>query len=140
MFEYLELAIDSAVNSGAKYSDARILISKSRNIAAKNGEVENYNESEKIGIGIRALVGSSWGFYSTYDLSQSSLTNAGIKAFQIAKASAMVSGDDLPFADVPVVEDSYTTPHDENPFSVSSTDQVDLLLRATEQMLSLIHI
>ena len=41
MFEYLELAIDSAVNSGAKYSDARILISKSRNIAAKNGEVEN---------------------------------------------------------------------------------------------------
>ena len=51
MFEFLELAIDSAVNSGAKYSDARILISKSRNIAAKNGEVENYNESEKIGIG-----------------------------------------------------------------------------------------
>ena len=47
MFEYLELAIDSAVNSGAKYSDARILISKSRNIAAKNGEVENFNESEK---------------------------------------------------------------------------------------------
>ena len=134
MFEYLELAIDSAVNSGAKYSDARILISKSRNIAAKNGEVENYNESEKIGIGIRALVGSSWGFYSTYDLSKPSLTNAGIRAFQIAKASSMVSGDDLPFADVPVVEDSYTTPHDQNPFSISSTDQVDLLLRSTEQM------
>ena len=54
MFDHLETAIDSAVNSGAKYSDARILISKSRNIAAKNGEVENYNESEKIGIGIRA--------------------------------------------------------------------------------------
>ena len=34
------------------------------------------------------------------------LTNAGIKAFQIAKASSMVSGDDLPFADVPAV--SYT--------------------------------
>ena len=134
MFEYLELAIDSAVNSGAKYSDARILISKSRNIAAKNGEVENYNESEKIGIGIRALVGSSWGFYSTYDLSKPSLTNAGIKAFQIAKASSMVSGDDLPFADVPVVEDSYTTPHDENPFSISNTDQVDLLLRSTDEM------
>ena len=56
MFEYLELSIDSAVNSGAKYSDARILISKSRNIAAKNGEVENYNESEKIGIGISRLI------------------------------------------------------------------------------------
>ena len=30
----------------------------------------------------------------------------------------MVAGDDMPFADVPVVEDSYTTPHEENPFSV----------------------
>ena len=48
MFEYLELAIDSAVNSGAKYSDARILISKSRNIAAKNGEVEKLRVVDKI--------------------------------------------------------------------------------------------
>ena len=53
MFEHLEIAIDSAIDSGAKYSDARVLISKSRSIAAKNGEIENFNENEKIGIGIR---------------------------------------------------------------------------------------
>ena len=41
MFELLEIAIDSAIDSGAKYSDARVLISKSRSIAAKNGEIEN---------------------------------------------------------------------------------------------------
>ena len=51
MFDLLNIAIDSAISSGAKYSDARILVSKSRNIAAKNGEVENFNESEKIGLG-----------------------------------------------------------------------------------------
>ena len=110
MFEYLEIAIDSAIESGAKYSDARVLVSKSRSIAAKNGEIENFNENEKIGIGIRALVGSSWGFYSTYNLSNESLKLAGKKSYEIAKASAMVSGDDMPFADVPVVQDSYTTP------------------------------
>ena len=54
MFDFLEIAIDSAIDSGAKYSDARVLISKSRSIAAKNGEIENFNENEKIGIGIRA--------------------------------------------------------------------------------------
>ena len=70
MFDLLNIAIDSAINSGARYSDARILVSKSRSIAAKNGEVENFNESEKIGLGIRALVGSSLGFYSTYNLSK----------------------------------------------------------------------
>ena len=134
MFEHLEIAIDSAIDSGAKYSDARVLISKSRSIAAKNGEIENFNENEKIGIGIRALVGSSWGFYSTYDLSSESLKQAGKKSFEIAKASAMVAGEELPFADVPVVEDTYTTPHEENPFSVSSSEQIDLLISSTEKM------
>ena len=134
MFSEINLSIDSAISSGAKYADARILISKSRNIAAKNGEIENFNENEKIGIGIRALVGSSWGFYSTYDLSVESLKQAGRKSFEIAKASSMVAGEELPFADVPVVEDNYITPHNENPFSVSSSEQIDLLLSSTEKM------
>ena len=46
----------------------------------------------------------------------------------------MVAGDDMPFADVPVVEDSYTTPHEKNPFSVSSSDQINLLIESTEKM------
>ena len=79
MFDLLEKAVDSAIASGAKYSDARILNSKSRSINARNGDIEDFNESESIGIGIRALVGSSWGFYSTYDLSSSSLINSGVK-------------------------------------------------------------
>ncbi len=134
MFELLDIAIESAVHSGAKYADARILISKSRNISAKNGEIENFNESERIGIGIRALVGSSWGFYSTFDLSTDSLVNSGKQAFNIAKASSKVSGKDIPFADVPVVQDTYTTPHDENPFRMSSSEQIDLLINSTEEM------
>ena len=107
MYELLEIAVDSAISNGAKYSDARILISKSRSISAKNGDVENFNESEKMGIGIRALVGSSWGFYSTYELSTESLIESGKKAYKIAKASSSVPGKDFPFADVPVVEDEF---------------------------------
>ena len=92
MFDLLQQAVDSAIASGAKYSDARILNSKSRSISARNGDIEDFNESESIGIGIRALVGSSWGFYSTYDLSDTSLINSGVRAYNIAKASAKVPG------------------------------------------------
>ena len=80
MFDLLQIAVDSSISYGAKYSDARILISKSRSISVKNGDVENFNETEKMGIGIRALVGSSWGFYSTYDLSKESLIESGKKS------------------------------------------------------------
>ena len=80
------------------------------------------------------MVGSSWGFYSTYDLSHKSLVNAGIKAHSIAKASAKVPGKEFPLADVPIVEDEYTTPHEKNPFKVSSSDQINLLVKSTEEM------
>ena len=134
MFDLLQIAVDSSISYAAKYSDARILISKSRSISVKNGDVENFNEAEKMGIGIRALVGSSWGFYSTYDLSRESLVESGKKAYEIAKASSSVPGEDFPFADVPVVEDEYVTPHEINPLSMSSTDQIDLLVVSTQEM------
>ena len=44
MFDLLEKAVDSAIASGAKYSDARILNSKSRSINARNGDIEDFNE------------------------------------------------------------------------------------------------
>ena len=134
MFDLLQQAVDSAIASGAKYSDARILSSKSRSIQARNGDIEDFNESESVGIGIRALVGSSWGFYSTYDLSNKSLINSGIKAYNIAKASAKVPGKEFPLADVPIVQDQYTTPHEKNPFEISSSDQINLITKSTEEM------
>ena len=87
-----------------------------------------------MGLGIRALVGSSWGFYATYDLSDKSLIEAGKKAYLIAKASSKVPGNDFPLADVPIVQDKYVTPHEQNPFKVSSTDQIDLLVSSTHEM------
>lgn len=134
MFELLNKCIDSAVGSGASYADARILISKSRTISSKDGDLEEFNDSENMGVGIRALVRSSWGFYATYDLSDSSLIKAGQKAFLIAEASSKVPGRNFPLADVPIVQDEYITPHEQNPFVVSSSDQVNLLVDATYLM------
>ena len=61
MFDLLQQAVDSAIASGAKYSDARILSSKSRSIQARNGDIEDFNESESIGIGIREYIRLAFG-------------------------------------------------------------------------------
>ena len=60
MFEYLDIAIDSAIKNGSKYSDARILFSKTRNISAKNGEVENFNKALKRRSQIAKIEGRDW--------------------------------------------------------------------------------
>ena len=73
------------------------------------------------------------------DLSVESLKQAGKKSFEIAKASAMVAGEELPFAEVPVVEDTYTTPHEENPFSVSSSN-LELVFLQIEKLSMLLKV
>ena len=46
MFNEINKSIDAAISSGAQYADARILISKSRDISSKDGELEDFSNSE----------------------------------------------------------------------------------------------
>lgn len=62
------------------------------------------------------------------------LRSCGELAAAIAKASAAVAGPLLEFADVPVVEAFWETPHIENPFDVPTTEKVDMLVDLTATM------
>ena len=50
MFNEINKSIDAAISSGAQYADARILISKSRDISSKDGELEDFRNSENLSL------------------------------------------------------------------------------------------
>ncbi len=131
MFDYASAAVEGALAAGAAYADARVVIATTESIDVLNRAVESVDRSESAGVGVRALVGSSWGFYATTDLTDDAARRAGAIASEIAKASATVPGPPLVLADVPVVEDSYTTPHVENPLEVALDEKVGLLVDVT---------
>jgi TldD protein len=83
-------------------------------------------------VGVRALIGSSWGFFATPD--PATARSAGEEAAAIARASASVPGPRMPLSDVPVAEDDYETPHVENPFAVSLAERGDLVVGITTAM------
>ena len=125
-------AVDAAMAAGATYADARIMVRGERVIAVKNEDVDDIRSSEISGIGVRSLIGSSWGFAASADLDAAS--DIGRQSVAIAHASARVPGAPLDLADVPIVEATYETPHDEDPFLVSLADQAALLVEATRIM------
>jgi predicted Zn-dependent protease len=98
--------------------------------------VESVDHGDAIGIGVRALIGSSWGFYATADLTISSASSAGRAAAEIACASTLVAGPPMELAHVEKTEASYETPFTEDPFGVSLGDKVELLLAATSVAMS----
>ena len=136
MFDEVSAAVSAALDAGAAYADARVVVTKSESIQVQNQNLEMFDQSERVGLGVRALIGSSWGFAATADLSGDSIRKTGERAAAIARASTTVSGPAMQFADVPIVQTSWETPHEQNPFDVSSADKTDLLVNVTKTMQS----
>lgn len=134
MFDLATAAVEGALAAGATYADARAMISREERLDCLNTVIESLDQTENAGVGVRALVGSSWGFYATSDTSDAAARAAGHQATEIAKASAIVPGPHLELADVDVVEAHWQNPVDEDPFAVPLSDKADLLVEATGTM------
>jgi TldD protein len=134
VFEYATAAVEGALAAGATYADARVVIGESESIAVQNQAVEAVDMVEAVGVGVRALIGSSWGFYATSDLTDAAARAAGAMAAGIATASASVPGPPMPLADVPVETTFYETPHEIDPFTVPLSEKVDLLIAVTKTL------
>ena len=136
MFDLARKAVEGALAAGATYADARVIARRHERVAARNGEIEATEKNEDAGIGVRALLGSSWGFAASTDMGDGAARVVGEEAAAIARASARVAGPDLALADVDVVQTSWSTPFEENPFSVSLSEKADLLVGVTAEMAS----
>ena len=132
MFDPAVAAVEGALAAGAEYADARVVVSRRQSLEALNQTIESLEQSEAAGVGVRALIGSSWGFFATAE--EGDARAAGEAAAAIARASATVPGPPLALADVPVREDQYETPHTEDPFAVSLAEKADLLVGVTKTM------
>ncbi|MEV7231961.1 TldD/PmbA family protein [Polymorphospora sp. NPDC051019] len=133
-FDAATAAVQAALDAGARYADARVMHRRHESMSARNGEVEQLGQSEDAGIGVRALVGSSWGFYAVPELSDAAARAAGVRAAEIAAASATVPGRDSGLIPVDGRSGSWASPCEIDPLTIALSDKGDLLVRATETM------
>jgi TldD protein len=134
MFDYAQAAVEAALAAGARYADARVMLTRHEEMSAQNGIVEDLRQVEGAGVGVRALVGSSWGFFATPRLDTDEAAAAGRRATEIARASTRVPGPDLHLADVEPVQASWSSDCEEDPFAVSLAEKGDLLVGVTTTM------
>jgi TldD protein len=134
VFDVATAGVEGALAAGATYADARVMGRRIRDISVQNGNVRTISLNETIGVGIRALVGSSWGFHASDRLSLSEAGRAGARATAIAQASALVPGPPLVLADVEARVDTFRTEVEEHPFDVSPEEQAELLVESTRIM------
>ncbi len=132
MLELATVAVEAAVAAGARYADARVMVVRHETMSARNRVVEELAQRESAGIGVRALIGSSWGFHATPTLTEAAARAAGEGAAAVARASGRVPGPALELAPAPVVEAEWSSTFAEHPLDdVSPAEKGDLLVAAT---------
>jgi len=132
MKELTSLALDVAKTYGATYADIRIIEEQHESIGIKNGRVEELVASTSYGFGIRVIANGAWGFASSFLVEKGEIERIARLAVEIARASAMLKKEDVDLSPIPVVQDTYITPVEIDPFSVSLDDKLALLSNAEE--------
>lgn len=133
-FEAAERAVQAAIDAGAVYADARVMHRRYESMTARNGDVDAVTQDADSGIGVRALVGSGWGFFAVPDLGDRAVADAGRRAAEIATASALVARPSTGLVPGEAVVASWASECRVDPFAVSLADKGDLLVRATATM------
>lgn len=134
MFDYAMAAVEGALAAGASYADARVVATRTEKIEVLNQKLQDVDRAETIGVGVRALIGSSWGFFATADLTMAAARRAGERAAAIAAASSRVPGPAVELAGIPVVEAFWETPFVEHWADVPLAEKVDMLVGVTATM------
>jgi TldD protein len=132
-FDAATVAVEAALAAGARYADARVMHRRYESMNARNGEIEELSQDEDAGIGVRALVGSSWGFFAVPDLTDAAARKAGATATAIAKASTGAPGPAVDLVSVTARVDSWASACDVDPLTVALSDKGDLLVNATAE-------
>jgi TldD protein len=132
MKELALLALDAAKVFGASYADIRIIEEQSESISIKNGRVEELASSTNYGFGIRVIADGAWGFAGSFLVEKKEVERVAKLAVEIAKASALLQKERVSLAPVDTIQDTYKTPIEIDPFSVSFDDKLALLSSAEE--------
>jgi TldD protein len=132
--DLIDRALDLAKVLGASFAEVRIVDQRNEDLEVKNGTAEAIKYSESEGIGVRVIVDGAWGFASTSRIEKKDVDEITSLAVKIAKASAMTKKENVVLSKAERIVADYSTPFEIDPFTVSLTKKVNLLISAEKLM------
>lgn len=128
-------ALSAAKDAGASYADVRVGRYRRQSVNTRERRITGVADSESYGIGVRALVGGSWGFAATSNMTKDGVVKAAREAARIAKAAKAVQRRPVELAATPVIKGTWMTPVTRDPIDVPIEEKVALLFAANEAAL-----
>ena len=138
--ELLRTVIAYLQRRGADYAEARHVAVLHESLAVENAQVKHVSRSADEGIGLRVLVGGSWGFACTPQRTAAACRRAADEALAIARASATINRRPVSLAPLAPQRGRYDTPCEVDPFTVPLSNKLDYLFWASQVLQESPHI
>lgn len=129
------LAIDAIARAGCEYGDVRFCTYRNQNLYARDRSLSQLSDNVSSGFGVRVLLDGAWGFAASPYKTPAEVERIVALAVEIAKGSRLSQQTRVQLAPVQAYRDTYITPIEIDPFTVSITEKADLLLHLNEQLL-----
>ena len=127
-----EEAVAAALAGGASYADARAIVRRSQLVSTKNRRVDQLDDVETQGIGVRVLVDGAWGFACEPSLDSEAARSAAGRATAFAEAAP--GKHERALAPVEGAQGEYRTPREQDPVDVPLEEKTALCLAAEDAM------
>jgi TldD protein len=122
------LALDAARAAHATYADVRIVNRRKQYVSVRDSELEESNDTETLGIGVRVLVDGAWGFASIKDVTRQNGRLAAEDAVRRARSNSAPTTVPVELAPVDAYPNgSWQSPIRRDPFAIPVSEKVELL-------------
>ncbi|HXC24489.1 MAG TPA: metallopeptidase TldD-related protein [Gemmatimonadaceae bacterium] len=131
--QWAQRAVEAAQAAGASYADARFTRTTQQSYSPLGGGVLEPNEdTELVGVGVRAVVNGYWGFAACpLWVSASTGAETVVRLARTAVAQAQVNARGIPstveMGHVPAVTGTWATPFKLDPFAISIEEKVEVI-------------
>jgi TldD protein len=126
--------LNMAQMRGASYADVRVVNRTLQHLAVKNGRVQEMIQNESQGFGIRVIADGAWGFAACSRDDYADVDATVNRALDIARASALTKTRDVRLGPPEVHKGAFRSEYKMDPFMVSMSDKINLLLKADSEM------
>lgn len=134
--ELATLAIDLIRQAGCEYGDIRLCTYRRQKLIARDRSLKDLADNLSSGFGVRVLLKGAWGFAASHNKSPEKVIRVVNLAVETAKGSYLSQQEPVKLVPVPAYQDSYTTPINLDPFTISIGEKAQLLLEINEKLLS----
>ncbi|MCE5289353.1 MAG: TldD/PmbA family protein [Nocardiaceae bacterium] len=142
--DFLALPLDAIADSGlstarslgASHADVRVHRLINQSIRLRDGRVQSVNDSVTTGFAVRVIVDGTWGFAASPRMSAEAAADVARQACAVARTLSPLNRDPVTLADEPVYpEATWVSPYEIDPFTVDTTDKIDLLRDYSSRLL-----